>query len=110
VSVMLWSLPNIVADQCSDRGEVTEETTFEVWNQILKQHAIAFSQRHEDCTVLFFSSYSTFSAFLDEPAAYGFPPQDVRRRAGAIWFDHLHPTSKVHDIIAHNLADFLADV
>ena len=44
------------------------------------------------------------------PEVYGFDKEDVRKYGGSIWVDFLHPTSKVHDHIASNLADFLQDI
>lgn len=44
------------------------------------------------------------------PEVYGFKDEDVRQHAGSVWMDSLHPTSKVHDHIASNLADFLTEI
>jgi hypothetical protein len=69
-----------------------------------------FSEKHPDSTLLLFSAHRTFSAFLDDPDSYGLPPGQESLRGGSFWVDHLHPTSKVHDIIAQNVADFLGSV
>ena len=44
------------------------------------------------------------------PEVYEFDKGDVRRYGGSVWVDALHPTSKVHDHIANNLADFLQEI
>lgn len=54
-----------------------------------------------------FSSYRTFYGILTEPEMHGFNKGDVRMCAGDIWVDHIHPTSKVHSIIARDIASFL---
>ncbi|KAJ7723284.1 hypothetical protein DFH07DRAFT_971632 [Mycena maculata] len=78
------------------------------WNVELKKAAPLFAERHPDATVMVYSAWDTFNVLLDDPEAHGFPPQDVRRREGSIWFDHLHPTSKVHDFIARDMSAFLS--
>ena len=57
-----------------------------------------------------FSSFRLFESMLDMPEAYGFKNEDVRKSGGSVWMDSLHPTSKVHDHIASNLADFLQEI
>ena len=69
-----------------------------------------FSEKYPDSTLLLFSAYRTFSALLDDPDSYGLPPGQENLRGGSVWVDHLHPTSKVHDIIAQNVAEFLESV
>ena len=44
------------------------------------------------------------------PEVYGFNNEHVRKNGGSVWMDSLHPTSKVHDHIASNLADFLQEI
>ena len=77
---------------------------------MLRKEATRFHVRHTDITVVVFSAWETFNCFLDDPGTEGFDPEDVRRRAGSIWVDHLHPTSKVHDYIAKRIAAFLYEI
>lgn len=65
---------------------------------------------HDDLTALLFSSHRLFLSLLKNPDMYGFEAQDVRKMGGDIWVDHIHPTSKVHDIVASEIAVFLAGV
>lgn len=44
------------------------------------------------------------------PEVCGFDKEHVRKHGGSVWMDSLHPTSKVHDHIARNLADFLQEI
>lgn len=80
------------------------------WNEAVEKQAAAFSQTNRDATIMIFSSHATFSSILDEPDAYGFSEADVRKRAGEVWVDHLHPTSKVHEWVARDLGQFLGSV
>ena len=41
---------------------------------------------------------------------YGFEMSDCRKAGGGIWHDRLHPTSKVHDYLANDLADLVGSV
>lgn len=77
------------------------------WNTTLRKTLEKFSKEHEDASVFLFSAFELFTKFLDNPQDYGFPASDVRKVGGEIWIDMIHPTSKVHDIVASNLADFL---
>ncbi|PCH37995.1 carbohydrate esterase family 16 protein [Wolfiporia cocos MD-104 SS10] len=81
--------------------------TYEVWNSQLKESIAQFSAAHSDATIFLFSSWDTFNRVLDNPVAHGFTPKDPVKKWGGIWYDHLHPTSRMHDWIAHDLADFL---
>lgn len=71
---------------------------------------VEFSAAHDDLTAMIFSSFDLFNRLLDEPEKYGFKAGDRRRAGGAIWRDHLHPTSKVHDLIAKEVAELLFTV
>lgn len=89
---------------------VTAGDTFRSWNGVLRASAREFAEKHKDCTVLLFSAHHTFNVFLDDLETYDFPTTGAERMGGPIWFDHLHPTTKVHDILAQHLAQFLEDV
>jgi phospholipase/lecithinase/hemolysin len=83
-------------------------TSFINWNTELSKSAQTFSAAHRDATIMIFSSWETFNCVLDDPVSYGFPSKDVQKQGGSIWIDHLHPTSKMHDIIARDVGAFLA--
>ena len=57
---------------------------------------------------MLFSAYDTFTRVLDDPAAYGFNAFTANDAGGPIWHDYLHPTSGMHAIIAHEVAEFLS--
>ncbi|PFH54294.1 carbohydrate esterase family 16 protein [Amanita thiersii Skay4041] len=87
-----------------------EVKNYSNWNTSLKETIQTFASRHNDITVLLFAVSETFNKILDNPKTYGFAAKDKRKAGGSIWFDHLHPTSKVHQVIAHDLSVFLSGV
>ncbi|KAJ7837804.1 hypothetical protein B0H14DRAFT_2790640 [Mycena olivaceomarginata] len=84
-----------------------KEPNYISWNTELKKATALFATVHSDATVMIYSSWDTFNALLDDPVAYGFPAEDVRKANGSIWVDHLHPTSAVHHFLARDMFDFL---
>ncbi|KAI0831318.1 hypothetical protein BC628DRAFT_1353198 [Trametes gibbosa] len=80
---------------------------YDVWNTSLRSHVASFALKHSDVTILFFSSWNTFTRVLDDPVGHGFGPEHVSRAGGDIWADNLHPSTKMHDWIAHDIAEFL---
>ncbi|KAI0636958.1 hypothetical protein C8Q77DRAFT_1095319 [Trametes polyzona] len=80
---------------------------YEAWNACLRTRVASFAEAHPDVTTLFFSSWDTFNRVLDDPAGHGFRPEHVGRAGGEIWVDNLHPSSKMHDWIAHDISKFL---
>ena len=82
----------------------------ELWNKQLREKAEAFASKHKEATVLLFSSWATFSRVMDNPNAYGFTKKDTVSAASQMWVDYLHPTSKMHDIVARDVAEFLTSV
>ncbi|KAI0748136.1 hypothetical protein C8Q80DRAFT_1270577 [Daedaleopsis nitida] len=81
---------------------------YDVWNVTLRDRIARFAQAHPDVTTLFFSSWDTFTRVLNDPVAHGFAPEHVSRSGGDIWVDNLHPSTKMHDWIAHDLSKFLS--
>jgi len=108
-NIMFIDVPPI--NRCPGYSLAFSDTDrYEKWNTSLRQTMKKFASRHEDVTALLYSSHAMLTKILDNPETYGFPRGDVRKRAGSIWFDHLHPTSKVHDLIAEDVGDFLSSV
>lgn len=91
------------SDQIDDRARS--------WNSGLATRLAVFASDHgSECTVLIFSTWECFNKVFDAPEAYGFTPRDVSRLGGAIWFDHVHPTSAFHRIMARDISEFLSGV
>ncbi|KAJ7872968.1 hypothetical protein B0H13DRAFT_1633694 [Mycena leptocephala] len=81
--------------------------TYMNWNSTLRQSVQNFVSTHPDARVLTFSAFDTFTRILDNPKQYNIPKKDINRAGGAVWRDHLHPTSKIHEIFAQDLVVFL---
>jgi len=87
-----------------DRSQVFKE-----WNHKLALSVRAFCDSHlEDITAMIYSSHDTFTRVLDDPGSYGFAIGDVDKEGGAIWYDNLHPTTAMHDLVAKEIASLLA--
>lgn len=77
------------------------------WNKRLHAGAQDFYTKHPNITALMYSSWDIFDKVYNEPTKFGFSRQDLRKRGGAIWMDHLHPTSRMHEVVATDLEAFL---
>ena len=83
---------------------------YKKWNEALAETVRGFaSEDPKEITAMIYSSYDTFTRVLDDPLSHGFALGDVEKEEGGIWYDHLHPTSAMHDIIARDIAHFLGD-
>ncbi|KIJ69301.1 carbohydrate esterase family 16 protein [Hydnomerulius pinastri MD-312] len=88
-------------------SRLLKPTIHPAWNTALREAAQQFALVHDDVSVVIFSSWDTFTRILDDAASYGF---DANAKFGGIWVDHLHPTTKVHDILAREISTFLGGV
>lgn len=77
------------------------------WNTRLRDFVTQFASTRPDVTTLVYSSFELFSRILDKPEVYGFPSSDCRLMGGKIWYDHIHPTTRVHQEIGRDIAAFL---
>ncbi|KAK7058052.1 glycosyltransferase family 32 protein [Favolaschia claudopus] len=82
-------------------------TTYLNWNSSLRDSVQKFSSAHPDARVLTFSAFDAFNRILDNLGEHGIPEEDASRSGGTVWRDHLHPTSKIHQIFARDLVEFL---
>jgi len=81
------------------------------WNAALGSSISSFASKFPEATTLMFSSHLTFTRVLDDPVGHGFHEEGAARKAGrGIWMDHLHPTSRMHDVVAKDLGKFLETV
>jgi phospholipase/lecithinase/hemolysin len=83
--------------------------SYDNWNAHLHCSARKFNDNHPDATILMFSAWDVFNKVLDDPEAFGFSHDDRRKYAGKIWVDHLHPSSRMHEIIAKDIECFLSE-
>lgn len=94
----------VPAHRQNDAKVVGRYTT---WNECLLAHAQQFLSKNPDISVLMFSSYAVFDSVNTDPVKFGFEEADIKKRAGGIWMDHLHPTSRMHEVIATAVEEFL---
>ncbi|KZP21637.1 carbohydrate esterase family 16 protein [Athelia psychrophila] len=84
---------------------------YAAWNTQFAERVRMMASKHTpEMTALLLSSHKIFTSVLDNPTVYGFEADDVVTSGGAIWFDYLHPTSKMHEIIAKEVISFLENV
>lgn len=77
------------------------------WNQTLRDKAAQFSATHPDANAFVWSSYELFNKILDDPKKYGLLEEDRKKMNGSIWYDHIHPSTKVHREIARDMVELL---
>jgi len=78
------------------------------WNEDLADAVSQFANEHpKEITAMIYSAYDTFIRVLRDPISHGFSYDDAKKEGGGIWFDHLHPTSAMHNIIASDMVQFL---
>jgi phospholipase/lecithinase/hemolysin len=108
VSPLYVICPEITKNTTLTACTAPDEKIYNDWNAALNGSISLFASTHSDVTLFLFSSHDLFTNILDDPAEYGFD-QDTTKAGGCFWFDHLHPTSQVHDVLATEVARFLAD-
>ncbi|KAH7923632.1 hypothetical protein BV22DRAFT_1015030 [Leucogyrophana mollusca] len=82
----------------------------EEWNTVLSEKVKVFAGEHTDISALIFSSWDTFTRVLDDPVGAGFSVEDSCKQRGGIWYDDVHPTSRMHKVIAEELREFLSAI
>ncbi|OSD04929.1 carbohydrate esterase family 16 protein [Trametes coccinea BRFM310] len=82
--------------------------TILTWNVSLRESAERFSEDHADVTVFIWSAFDFFTRLLTDPRAYGFREEDTQKAEGAIFVDGLHPTSRVHLLMAQEILQLLS--
>ncbi|KIJ59860.1 carbohydrate esterase family 16 protein [Hydnomerulius pinastri MD-312] len=97
-------VPPIKRSPAGLKSKLLKPTIHPAWNTALRDAAQKFALAHDGASVMIFSSWDTFTRILDDAASYGF---DANAKFGGIWIDHLHPTTKVHDILAREISTCL---
>jgi len=94
-------------------GWTSLRTRVQTWNSKLHEHAQTFRDDHPDANVRVFDAGGVFAKVLDSPKEYGFKDSLTQYMLSeaveeeCIWYDELHPTSKMYKIVAGELAEFL---
>ncbi|KLO14732.1 hypothetical protein SCHPADRAFT_825871 [Schizopora paradoxa] len=83
---------------------------YTTWNNELRSQGNTFATTNPEASLFIFSSYDLFESILDDPERFGFVPEDTKKRGGAIWFDHIHPTTKMHKLIAEDIVSYLRSI
>lgn len=95
----------------TERGRMSaEKQVYEEWNDILHARSADFAEKHEDVTMISWSSWEFLTRILDDPVKYGFTQADTRSYGTKIWADDLHPTAKVQDMIADDVLSLLRSI
>lgn len=74
---------------------------------MLRKNAKGFLSENKDVTTMVLSSSEFFNLVFETPSRYGFEERDIRRRYGPVWADHIHPTSRIHELFAERVNEFL---
>jgi len=81
---------------------------YEGWNKMLRKNVTAFLLENEDATTMVLSSSEFFNVVFKTPSKYGFEEEDIRKRYGPVWADEIHPTSRMHELFAERVSEFLS--
>lgn len=81
---------------------------YENWNEILRENVKEFLSENEDVTTMVLSSWDFFKLVFKTPSEYGFEEGDIRKRYGPVWADHIHPTSRMHELFAGRVNEYLS--
>ena len=76
----------------------------------LTEVANSFKEKHPEINVAVYDSQKLFDKVLDNPTEYGFIDANTFGAENCIWYDMLHPTSQMHNVIAEDVAKFLLDL
>lgn len=75
---------------------------------MLRKNVTAFLSENEDTTTMVLSSSEFFNVVFKTPSRYGFEEEDIRKRYGPVWADEIHPTSRMHELFAERVSEFLS--
>ena len=104
-------VPLVVAQFCSVLMIGTHNkalvSRIEEWNEKLATRSRQFNERFDDISLAIYDAYWVFSSILDNPGKNGFRDAVSICYEGCIWHDHIHPTAKVHELLAAGLSTLL---
>ena len=82
-------------------------TRIEEWNEMLATRSKTFHERFADISLAIYDAYWVFNRILNNPRENGFRDAVSICYEGCIWHDHIHPTAKVHELLAAGLSALL---
>ena len=71
-----------------------------LWNSYLQTVVKEFLEGHSEAITAIYDVASVFTSVLDDPTKFGFKDSTDWGDENCVWDDALHPTSKMHHIIA----------
>lgn len=71
-----------------------------LWNNYLRTAVKQFLEEYSEATGAMFDVAKVFTSVLDHPTDFGFKDATDHGEPDCVWEDMLHPTSKMHRIIA----------
>jgi hypothetical protein len=78
------------------------------WNTQLNEFTLTFRYRHPDTSVSIYDSFSLFNEVMDNPTKHGFTDGSSECHSNTcFWYDNMHPTTRVHEIMAQDMAKFI---
>ncbi|KAG8902807.1 hypothetical protein FRB99_004106 [Tulasnella sp. 403] len=78
------------------------------WNELLPRFLDDFSKTRPEASTFLFDTYKSISHMLAAPTEYGFPANAGSMYDHIMYVDNIHPTSKVHEVLARQIGSFLA--
>lgn len=79
----------------------------EEWNELLAIRSKTFRKRFADISLAIYDAYRDFNRILKNPVENGFRDAVSICFEDCIWHDHIHPTAKVHELLAAKLSTLL---
>lgn len=79
----------------------------QIWNAKLADSVLEFSNQHQDATMLLFDDHTLFTRLHEDPVAFGFSEGSGHMYDQELYVDNIHPTTKVHQIVAREVASLL---
>jgi len=97
--------PSMPLEHSGDRA-----LPYQQWNNLFTTNIETFAASHPDASVFLFSTWDSFNRALDNPAAHGLDPLEVRKAFGKVWVDQLHPGTALHRVLARDMTRFLEGI
>jgi len=80
------------------------------WNEKLITYSKQLNELHDDISIAIFDAFGIFSDVLDHYEQHGF--KDITTICyddECVWYDHIHPTTHIHEILVSGLLKLLEE-
>jgi len=79
------------------------------WNEKLMSQSKQFNELHDDVDIAIFDAFGIFNDVLDHHEQHGLKDiTSICYEDECAWYDHIHPTAHIHEILASGLLNLLA--